>query len=91
MSSDRRRHLVRLAGRYDFHILADEVYQLVHFEHLPPPPLISFDEDSRVISFGSFSQDFARGGFTDPRLLSAGFQTPPSLSVEVASTTTPLP
>ena len=61
MSSDRRRHLVRLAGQYDFHILADEVYQLVHFEHLPPPPLISFDEDSRVISFGSFSKILAPG------------------------------
>ena len=61
MSPERRAHLVSLADEFDFHILADEVYQLVHFEQLPPKPIITFDDNSRVISFGSFSKILAPG------------------------------
>lgn len=61
MSTERRKQLVDLAVQFDFHILADEVYQLIHFERLPPPPLMHFDHDNRVLSFGSFSKILAPG------------------------------
>ena len=50
LSNDRRMELISLANRFDFHILADEVYQLIYFGELPPKPLFAFDEGNRVIS-----------------------------------------
>ncbi len=61
MSVERRRELLRLAEEYDFFIFADEVYQLIYFDQLPPKPLGTFDEHGRVISFGSFSKILAPG------------------------------
>ena len=61
LSDDRRAQLISLANRFDFYILADEVYQLIYFDELPPKPLFSFDQGSRVISFGSFSKILAPG------------------------------
>ena len=61
LSHDRRTQLISLANRFDFHILADEVYQLIYFGELPPKPLIAFDHGNRVISFGSFSKILAPG------------------------------
>jgi len=40
---ERRRHLIDLARRYGFTILADEVYQLLHYGPPPPPPLAMLD------------------------------------------------
>ena len=59
----RRKRLVELAHRFDFWVLADEVYQMVHFTDVPPGPLISFDGDAggRTISFGSFSKILSPG------------------------------
>ena len=61
LSHDRRAQLISLARRFDFHILADEVYQLIHFDKLPPKPFFSFDQGDRAISFGSFSKILAPG------------------------------
>ncbi len=61
LSHDRRTQLIALANKFDFHILADEVYQLIYFDELPPKPLFSFDQGNRVISFGSFSKILAPG------------------------------
>lgn len=61
MSRKRKEDLVRLANEFNFHILADEVYQLIHFNNLPPNSLMTFDENNRVISFGSFSKILAPG------------------------------
>ena len=61
LSQDRRTQLIALANKFDFHILADEVYQLIYFDELPPKPLLSFDQGNRVISFGSFSKILAPG------------------------------
>mgnify|MGYP001979650729 FL=1 len=61
MSEERRSELVKLAEEYDFYIFADEVYQLIHFNQLPPKPIGTFDEHGRVISFGSFSKILAPG------------------------------
>jgi len=61
ISHDRRTQLISLANEFDFHILADEVYQLIYFDELPPKPLLSFDYGNRVISFGSLSKILAPG------------------------------
>lgn len=70
---ERRRHLLGLARQYGFTILADEVYQLLHYGPPPPPPMAMLamemlpiatadDADSGcVISLGSFSKILAPG------------------------------
>ena len=69
----RRRHLIELARRYGFTVLADEVYQLLHYGPPPPPPLAMLDDagddanrdnvhgDGCVISLGSFSKILSPG------------------------------
>jgi DNA-binding transcriptional MocR family regulator len=61
---DRRARLVELAERYDFHIAADEVYQLLSFPDVPPPPaeMYSFDRGrGRVLGLQTFSKILAPG------------------------------
>ena len=59
----RRRHLVELARQYGFTIIADEVYQLLHYGPPPPPPMAMLDDspDGCVISLGSFSKVLSPG------------------------------
>ena len=63
LAPERRQRLVGLAQRYDFTILADEVYQLLHYGPPPPPPLATVDntDEGRVVSLGSFSKILAPG------------------------------
>ena len=63
LSTERRQRLIRLAAQYGFTILADEVYQLLHYGLPPPPPLAVIDDtpDGCVVSFGSFSKILAPG------------------------------
>ena len=63
LTPERRQRLIHLAQRYGFTILADEVYQLLHYGPLPPPPLATLDETDRecVVSLGSFSKILAPG------------------------------
>ena len=60
---ERRRRLIELAQRHDFTIIADEVYQLLHYSAPPPPPLAMLDDspDSCAISLGSFSKILSPG------------------------------
>ena len=59
----RRRHLIDLAQRHDFTIIADEVYQLLHYGPPPPPPMAMLDDspDGCAISLGSFSKILSPG------------------------------
>ena len=59
----RRRRLIELARRYDFTVLADEVYQLLHYGPPPPPPMAMLDDSPNgcVISLGSFSKILSPG------------------------------
>ena len=59
----RRRKLVELAQKHGFIVLADEVYQLLHYGEPPPPPIAAFDDSDAgcVISLGSFSKILAPG------------------------------
>ena len=58
---ERRERLLALSREYDFFVVADEVYHLLHYGTPPPPPLASFPESERVISVGSFSKILAPG------------------------------
>ena len=58
---ERRRALVELSKRYDCPVVADEVYQLLHFGPAPPPPLASYDTHAPIYSIGSFSKILAPG------------------------------
>ena len=72
-SDARRRAIVDLAVEHDFLILADEVYQLLHYYQPPPPAYSTMVSSDRVVSLGSFSKILAPGlrlGWihTSPRL-----------------------
>lgn len=60
LPTERRQRLVELARRYNFLIIADEVYQLLGERGSIPPPLATFDEQ-RVLSLGSFSKILGPG------------------------------
>ena len=61
LKADRREALVRLAKKHGFYIVADEVYHLLAYATVPPPPLSSYDGSGRVLSLGSFSKILAPG------------------------------
>ena len=63
LPADRRSKLVKLAQQHGFLVLADEVYNLLHYGKPPPPPIASFDtsDDGCVISLGSFSKILGPG------------------------------
>lgn len=59
----RRRQLIDLAQRHGFTIIADEVYQLLHYGSPPPPPMAMLDDSPGgcAISLGSFSKILSPG------------------------------
>ncbi|OQR90600.1 aminotransferase [Thraustotheca clavata] len=60
MSVAKRARLVELSHEYGFMIIADEVYQLLSFPHItPPPPMFTFDKYGTVFALGSFSKILA--------------------------------
>ena len=63
LTPERRHRLIQLAQRYGFTVLADEVYQLLHYGPPPPPPLATIDgtDHGCVVSLGSFSKILAPG------------------------------
>jgi len=64
LAIDRRKKLVELSKKYNFLVLADEVYQLIHHQNYQPPsPMVNFDsdEDGTVIGLGSFAKILAPG------------------------------
>ncbi len=61
LSAARRETLVELSRRYDFTVVADEVYHPLSYTAAPPPPLATFCVSAKVISLGSFSKILAPG------------------------------
>ncbi|TYZ68573.1 hypothetical protein PybrP1_006100 [[Pythium] brassicae (nom. inval.)] len=60
LSAAKRRRLVELSVEFGFLIVADEVYQLLSFPHVaPPPPMFTFDAHGTVLALGSFSKILA--------------------------------
>ena len=60
-SEVRRRQIVELAMEHDFLIVADEVYQLLHYYDVPPPAYGTMTASKKVVSLGSFSKILAPG------------------------------
>ena len=75
LGAARREQLVELSRKYNFLIIADEVYHLLNYAPgAPPTPIASFIDSDTVFSLGSFSKILAPGlrlGWvqTGPRLL----------------------
>ncbi len=62
LRADRRNQLVELSWKYDFLIIADEVYHLLNFAaEPPPPPMAKYIASDTVLSLGSFSKIMAPG------------------------------
>jgi 2-aminoadipate transaminase len=59
MSAERRARLIELSQQHGFLIVADEVYQLLHYFDKPPPAFGTMIESDRVLSLGSFSKILA--------------------------------
>jgi DNA-binding transcriptional MocR family regulator len=55
MSAERRARLVDLSQQHGFLIVADEVYQLLHYDEEPPPAFGTMIQSDTVLSLGSFS------------------------------------
>jgi 2-aminoadipate transaminase len=58
-TEERRRQIVGLAEKHDFLIVADEVYQLLNYNGVPPPAYGTMAASNRVVSLGSFSKILA--------------------------------
>ena len=61
MSLRRRRHLLELAGRYDFLVIEDNPYGELIYEGESSPTIKSLDTEGRVLYLGSFSKVFIPG------------------------------
>lgn len=61
LPQERREEIVRLAEKYNFLIVADEVYQLLNYSQQPPKPFGAYVDSQRVVSLGSFSKILAPG------------------------------
>jgi DNA-binding transcriptional MocR family regulator len=61
LSAARREKLAELSRRFDFTVVADEVYHPLSYTAAPPPPLAASCVSARVISLGSFSKILAPG------------------------------
>ena len=61
LSASRREKLISLSEKYDFFIVADEVYQMLAYMSTPPKPMTYYDTSERVLSLGSFSKILAPG------------------------------
>ena len=61
LSEDRRQHLVQLSNKFNFLIVADEVYHCLSYTEKPPRPMASYAESNTVLSLGSFSKILAPG------------------------------
>jgi len=60
MSAERRKHVIKLATKFDFLILEDDAYGELYFNK-PSNPLKALDRDGRVFHVGSLSKVVAPG------------------------------
>jgi len=55
--ADRRKKLAELSIKYKFLLICDEVYQMLTFPHIePPPPMFIYDKGDTILAMGSFSK-----------------------------------
>ncbi|WP_280771767.1 PLP-dependent aminotransferase family protein [Salipaludibacillus daqingensis] len=60
MSTERRKHVLKLADKYDFLIVEDDAYRELYFDK-PSIPLKAMDQEDRVLYVGSLSKVVATG------------------------------
>jgi DNA-binding transcriptional MocR family regulator len=80
LSAARREKLVQLSRKYNFLIVADEVYQLLAYTGMPPAPMAKYTQAATVLSLGSFSKILA------PGLRLGWIQTHPDLMKRLTTT-----
>jgi len=80
LSADRRRKLAELSAEHGFVVVADEVYQLLHYFDEPPPALGTMTGSGNILSLGSFSKIMA------PGLRLGWIQTSPGLLEQIMGT-----
>lgn len=73
MSAERRVRLIELSQKHGFLIVADEVYQLLHYYEKPPPAFGTLIDSGTVLSLGSFSK------ILSPAMRLGWIQTSPGL------------
>ncbi len=61
LSEERRKRLAALSREHGFIIVADEVYQFLHYGEPPPASFGTMIEQGNVLSLGSFSKILAPG------------------------------
>jgi len=61
LSRERRERLLALSREHGFTIVADEVYQFLHYGEPPPPSFGTMIGQGNVLSLGSFSKILAPG------------------------------
>jgi DNA-binding transcriptional MocR family regulator len=61
LSVERRKELARLSLEHDFVVVADEVYQLLHYFGKPPAAMGTMADQGNILSLGSFSKIMAPG------------------------------
>jgi DNA-binding transcriptional MocR family regulator len=61
LSGERREALARLSLEHDFLVVADEVYQLLHYFDRPPAAMGTMTDRGNILSLGSFSKIMAPG------------------------------
>lgn len=79
LTAERREKLATLSEKYDFILVCDEVYQMLTFPHVtPPPPMFTYNKGGKILGLGSFSKILA------PALRVGWIQGEPSLLKEIA-------
>jgi len=61
LTRERRKRLAALSREYGFIIVADEVYQFLHYGEPPPPSFGTMVEQGNVLALSSFSKILAPG------------------------------
>jgi len=61
LSDERRKKLIELSQKYNFYIIADEVYQMLNYYEESPRAMGTMIESGKVISLGTFSKIVAPG------------------------------
>ena len=61
LPEERRQRLAQLSEKYEFLLVADEVYQLLPYTAVSPKPFARFDTHESILSLGSFSKILAPG------------------------------
>mmetsp|Transcript_5698 Transcript_5698/g.6580 ORF Transcript_5698/g.6580 Transcript_5698/m.6580 type:complete len:384 (-) Transcript_5698:160-1311(-) len=79
LTAERRKKLAELSAKYKFILVADEVYQLLTFPGIePPPPMFTYDTAGTILALGSFSKILA------PSLRVGWIQGSPELLKKIA-------